>query len=147
MKKVIALLVVVATFGLLASCDIKEVIEGVTVSGRVTYDGQHAYPHTYVFLLSSPQDTAGISVSNGMIADANGNYTIYRVENGTYYLFAIADTNNNLTPDPSDPIGWFGHRDTLADSIAVVVPDSIVVGDEDLTGIDIDTLYIPPQGK
>ncbi len=141
-KALIAVVMLVAL--IVTGCELKEVIEGVTVSGRVTYDGSHAYPHTFVFLLTSVNDTAGINIANGMVADSNGYYTIYRVENGTYYVFAIADTNNNFRPDPDDPIGWFGHRDTIADSIVVVVPDSIVVNGEDLTGIDIDTLMVPP---
>ncbi len=147
MKKFAVITVLIAMSLMVSSCDLREVIGGVTVSGKVTYDGQHTYPHTFVFLMTSPSDTGGIDIANGMIVDQNGNYTIYRVENGVYYLFAIADTNNNLMPDPADPIGWFGHPDTIADSIIVTVPDSIVVSGEDLTNIDIDTMYVVPSTK
>ena len=120
-----------------AGCkEIQEEIEQCTVSGKVTNGGQ-ALANTYVLLLKSKE--GDISLSNGWKAGDDGTYKIIRVDPSTYYVTAIADTNGNIIYEPDkDLIGWYDPDDNSE-------PDSIVVNEEDdLTGIDIDTLYIAP---
>jgi len=126
-----------------SSCSkVVEEIKQTTISGHVTYDGTHTFPRTFVFLLTSPSDTSHIMLANGTIVMDDGSYEIIRVEDGVYYLFAIADTNGDNEIDPQvDPFGWYGHRDPLT---GLTIADSIVVSGTSLTGIDIDTMYVLP---
>ncbi len=134
MKKFYIMLVGLLVF---AGCkDVQEEIEQCTVSGKVT-NGEQALANTYVLLLKSKE--SDINLSNGWKAGNDGTYKIIRVDPSTYYVTTIADTNGNIVYEPDkDLIGWYDPDDNLE-------PDSIVVNDGDnLTGIDIDTLYIAP---
>lgn len=134
MKKFYIILVGLLVF---AGCkDVQEEIEQCTVSGKVTNGGQ-ALANTYVLLLKSKE--GDINLSNGWKAGDDGTYKIIRVDPSVYYVTVIADTNGNIAYEPDkDLIGWYDPDDDLE-------PDSIVVNEgDDLTGIDIDTLYIAP---
>lgn len=145
MKNVIPLLVVVVLAAILAlSCDkVKDEILQVTVSGHVRNAGQ-AVDGAIVLILNNASLDSGMSIDinseniNGSLTFSEGEYTIIRVEEGTYYVVAIKDENGNKSYDlGTDPIGWYGH-----DSFGIIIPDPIDVSDQNITGIDIDTLYM-----
>ncbi len=129
--------IVLVVFLAFAGCKkMQEEIEQSTVSGKVTNGGQ-VLSNTYVLLLKSKE--GDINLSNGWKAGSDGTYKIIRVDPSTYYVAAVADTNGNIAYEPDkDLIGWY-------DADHDFKPDSIIVTEgEDVTDIDIDTLYIAP---
>jgi len=133
---ILAVLVVIAISG----CD--DVVKAVTttISGNVSNDGE-AVSGAYVLLLEAGDEvTQGISLSNGMITNSNGDYTMIEVSTGDYYVAAIDDANNNIVFDlDTDRVGYYGVADTL---LGVTIPQTLHVSKgDDLEDIDITDLY------
>jgi len=133
---ILAVLVVIAISG----CD--DVVKAVTttISGNVSNDGE-AVSGAYVLLLEAGDEvTQGISLSNGMITNSNGDYTMIEVSTGDYYVAAIDDANNNIVFDlDTDRVGYYGLADTL---LGVTIPQTLHVSKgDDLEDIDITDLY------
>ncbi len=125
---------------LVSSCEkAKDEILGITISGTVTNDGE-AIDGAFVLLVNNISEIVGGSpLSNGSVTLGNGTYTIIQVNDGTYYVAAVKDENGNSSYDlGTDPIGWYGHTDSLTH---LTIPDSIVISGNNVSGIDIDTLY------
>jgi len=135
---ILAVLIVITISG----CDdvVKEVT--TTISGNISNDGE-AVSGVYVILLESGDEvTQGISLSNGMITNSNGDYTMIAVSEGDYYVAAIDDANNNIIFDlDTDRVGYYGDPDTLG----FTIPRTIHVNKgDDLEDIDITDLYQLP---
>ena len=135
---VLAVLLVIAISG----CG--DVVKAVTttISGNVSNDGE-AVSGAYVILLEAGDEvTQGISISNGMITNSNGNYTMVAVSAGDYYVAAIDDANNNIIFDlDTDRVGYYGDPDTLG----FTIPRTIHVNKgDDLEDINITKLYQLP---
>lgn len=121
------------------SCDKVEEVLGITIAGNVSNGGQ-PLEGAFVLLVDKAEITQGFPIGNGSITLGNGNYTIIKVEEGTYYICAVKDENGNQTYDlGTDPIGWYGHPDSIT---GLTIPDSVIVTDQNISGIDIDTLYM-----
>ena len=137
-KGIVPLILIIAVSLIVAlSCEkAKEEILQVTIRGTVTNGGQPV-AGAFVLLLDNDEMATGFPIGNGSITAGNGDYTIIRVEDGTYYVAAVKDENGNEAYDLGvDPIGWYGH-----DSFGIIIPDPVVVLGEDVSGIDIDTMY------
>jgi uncharacterized protein (DUF2141 family) len=123
---------------LAVSCEKAEEILGITISGNISTNGQPV-EGAFVLLVDKAEMTNGFPIGNGSITMDNGNYTIVKVEDGVYYIAAVKDEDGNNSYDlGTDPIGWYGHPDSLT---GLTIPDSVIVSGSDLTEIDIDTLY------
>lgn len=140
MKRLLVLLLMVFVAALLAfSCEKAQEVLGITIAGNVSNAGQ-SVEGAFVLLVDKAEITQGFPIGNGSVTLGNGNYTIIRVEEGTYYICAVKDENGNQTYDlGTDPIGWYGHPDSIT---GLTIPDSVIVTDQDISGIDIDTLYM-----
>ena len=119
-----------------------DVVKAVTttISGNVSNNGE-AVSGAYVILLEAGDEvTQGISLSNGMITNSNGDYTMIAVSAGDYYVAAIDDANNNIVFDlDTDRVGYYGVADTL---LGVTIPQTLHVSKgDDLEDIDITDLY------
>jgi len=136
MKKILVLMIL-----LMAVLGCKE-IKKTTISGTVT-NGGSPVSGAIVLLLESDLLTAGMPLKNGIFTSSEGKYEIIRVETGTYYISVIKDENGNWKYDKgTDMFGWYGERDTLT---GLTIPALVAVTEgDDLTGIDIDTLYVAP---
>ena len=136
MKKILVLMILLVV---ISGCN---EIKKTTISGTVSNSGSPV-SGAIVLLLDCDSLTAGVSLINGAITNSVGKYEIIRVESGTYYIPAIKDENGNLEYDNgTDMFGWYGERDTLT-SLTIPAPITVTEGDN-LTGIDIDTLYVTP---
>ena len=100
-KKYIILLLILL-FG--HSCGIedkvKEEIDAafIEISGKVTHNGSNV-SGALVLLIEGTEISDGLVLSNGSVTGNNGNYNIYEVAEGEYYVVAIEDNNGNLTFD------------------------------------------------
>jgi uncharacterized protein (DUF2141 family) len=140
MNRPVFLLVAVLMLAFFAlSCEKAQEVLGITISGNVSNAGQ-PMEGAFVLLVDKGEITQGFPIGNGSVTLGNGNYTIIRVEEGTYYICAVKDENGNQSYDfGTDPIGWYGHPDSIT---GLTIPDSVIVLDQDISGIDIDTLYM-----
>ena len=136
MKKFLGFL---SIFMIISGC---EWLKETTISGTVSNGGE-AVSGAVVLLLESDSLEAGLSLASGSITNSNGKYEIIRVEPGNYYISAIKDEDGNLQYDKGiDMFGWYGERDTIT---GLTIPRQVtVVKGDNLTGINIDTLYIAP---
>ena len=138
MKRNLLLLTVLLVISI-SACNnaVKEI--NTTISGNVSHNGE-AVSDTYVLLLELGNEvTHGLSLSNGIITNSNGNYTIFAVNPGNYYVAAIDDTNNNFIFDiDTDKVGYYGNPDTLGFTIPRMI--NINKG-EKLEHINITNLY------
>ena len=125
----------------LCSCSEETAAKG-TIKGKVT-NANNPVNGAYVLLLDSGQMLAGNSpLSNGMITNAQGNYTIYMVEpNKYYYVCAVQDINGDAQYTPgTDKIGYYGNYQGQS-----WIPTEIHVGaGEVLEDINITALYVLP---
>lgn len=138
-KGILPLIFIIAVSLIVAlSCEkVKEEILQVTIRGTVTNGGQPV-AGAFVLLLDNDEMATGFPIGNASITAGNGEYTIIRVEDGTYYVAAVKDENGNEAYDFGvDPIGWYGH-----DSFGIIIPDPVIVSGEDVSDIDIDTMYV-----
>ena len=126
-------------FLFLSGCDLKEkVADGIDaafieVSGNVSHNGIDV-SGAIVILVKNVDITDGFAISNGSITGNNGNYNIYEVEPGDYFIAAIDDNNDNLIFDiETDKIGFHGVNPSELDFDA----DKITVNEEDVGNIDI----------
>jgi len=117
---------------------IKEI--STTISGNVSSGGEPV-SGAYVILLDAGDSvTSGLSLSNGMITNSNGDYTMVEVSAGDHYVAAIDDANGNIIFDPdTDRLGYYGDPDT---NTGVTIPRTLHTNDgDDLKNIDITRLY------
>lgn len=133
------LLILIAMIG----CDdvIKEYT--TTISGKVTNDGTPVSGAYVILLEAGVSASTGISLSNGMITDSNGDYMMIEVNAGDYYVAAIDDDNDNVEFDSdTDKIGYYGDADP---STGFTIPRTLQVkkGD-DIEDINITKLYSLP---
>lgn len=136
-----------------------------TISGLVSNDG---IPISGAFVLALSADADAyerLSLVNELTASAlsaitdvvkgfdlasddNGYYKAILISEGTIYIIAISDENDNQELDSVDLIGWYGDVDTIkipnpytgVDSIPVVYTDPKTITIEngaDTTGIDV----------
>ena len=141
MKRNLLLLAVLIVITISGCVDVVKAIT-TTISGNVSHDGD-AVSGAYVLLLEAGNEiTPGLSLSNGMITNSNGNYTMVAVSAGDYYVAAIDDANNNIIFDlDTDRVGYYGDPDTLG----FTIPRTIHVNKgDDLENIDITNLYQLP---
>ena len=140
MKKELFVLVFTLAIAMF-SCE--EVIKELTttISGKVTNDGEPV-SGAYVILLDAGDSIAGLSLSNGMITNSHGDYTMVGVSAGDHYVAAIDDANSNIIFDPdTDKVGYYGDPDTLG----FTIPKTIHINKgDDLEDIDITKLYQLP---
>ncbi|MEP1096955.1 MAG: carboxypeptidase-like regulatory domain-containing protein [Cyclobacteriaceae bacterium] len=119
-------------------CNVKDTVDElfVDISGNVSDDGE-AVEGALIILLDSPNITDGVSLSNGSVTNANGNYTIVNAAEGAYYVVAVDDVNNNFEFDKgTDRFGFHG-----VDLAQVsLLPVQISVSAEDVENIDITYL-------
>ena len=117
------------------SCDLEDIV--VTVSGKVTDDGEPV-SGAFVLLLESEDISEGLSLSNGMITDNSGRYTILDVDEGKYYVVAIDDVNGNLQFDAeTDQLGFYGVDPSENDYEA----NRITVSDEDVKNYEVEVYF------
>ena len=138
---VLALTLVLA----IAMIGCEDVMEDITttISGKITNDGQPV-SGAYVILLDAGDSvSSGISLSNGMITNSNGDYTMVEVSAGDHYVAAIDDANGNIIFDPdTDRLGYYGDQDTLT---GLTIPRTLHIDDgDDIKNIDITQLYQLP---
>ena len=116
-----------------------------TISGKVTNEGA-AVSGAYVILLEAGNFVSdGLSLSNGMITNSNGDYTMVEVSAGDHYVAAIDDVNNNIIFDmDTDRIGYYGDLDTLG----FTIPRTLHINKgDDIEDINITKLYYLPNGQ
>jgi uncharacterized protein (DUF2141 family) len=124
------------------SCDIEEKVKKgidaafIEVKGKVTHNGSNV-SGALVLLIEGAEISDGLELSNGSITGQNGNYNIYEVSEGEYYIVAIEDNNGNLTFDAdTDRLGFHGVDPSNLD----LEPDMVTVTDEDVENINITYL-------
>ena len=142
MKRFLLLLAVLIVITISGCNDIVKAVT-TTISGNVSNDGE-AVSGAYVILLEAGDEvTQGISLTNGMITNSNGDYTMIAINAGDYYVAAIDDANNNIIFDPDiDRVGYYGVADTL---LGVTIPQTLQISKgDDLEDIDITDLYQLP---
>ena len=135
-KKYIILMLILL-FG--HSCGIEDKVKDeidaafIEISGKVTHEGNNI-SGALVLLVEGTEISDGLALSNGSITGNNGNYNIYEVEEGEYYVVAIEDNNGNLTFDEdTDRFGFHGVDPSNLD----LLPDKVTVTDEDVENINI----------
>lgn len=119
-------------------CGVKDALDElfIDISGNVSDDGQ-AVEGALIILLDSPNITDGVSLSNGSVTGANGNYTIVGAQKGDFYVVAVDDVNDNFEFDlGTDRFGFHGVDITQLD----LLPVQITVSETDLESIDITYL-------
>ena len=138
LKKIYLLLILLFGYG----CDIEEKVKAgidaafIEISGKVTHNGSNV-GGALVLLVEGTEISDGLELSNGSISGENGNYNIFEVAEGEYYVVAIEDNNGNLTFDANtDRLGFHG----VAPSNLDLEPDKVTVTDEDVENINITYL-------
>ena len=114
---------------------VKEEIDAafIEISGKVTHDGRNV-SGALVLLIEGTEISDGLVLSNGSVTGDNGNYNIYEVAEGEYYVVAIEDNNGNLTFDEdTDRFGFHGVDPSNLD----LLPDKVTVTDEDVENVNI----------
>ena len=111
---------------------------GGSISGTVNYSGAEGYNPVSVGLFtdpgSGPVHTIEVTSTTGAYP-----YEITDIPNGTYYISALMDLNDNDQPDPGEPHEWYGSP------TAIIISD----GTPDHTNIDIQLgsdsypIYLP----
>ena len=140
-----AMIIPLALVLAIAMIGCEEAIEELTttISGNVSSDGEPV-SGAYVILLDAGDSvSSGISLSNGMITNSSGDYTMVEVGAGDYYVAAIDDANGNIIFDPdTDKLGYYGDPDTLT---GLTIPRTLHIDDGDnIKNIDITQLYQLP---
>jgi uncharacterized protein (DUF2141 family) len=138
MKKISLLCLILLVALSLVSCS-EETVQKGTINGKVT-NNNTPINGAYVLLLDSGQlIAANQPVTNGMVTNAQGKYTIYLVEPGKYYYVAAVQDNNGdgqYTPG-TDKLGYYGNYQGQS-----WVPTEITLSSgEVLNDINITALY------
>ena len=138
LKKIYLFLILFFGYG----CDIEEKVKAgigaafIEISGKVTHNGSNV-GGALVLLVEGTEISDGLELSNGSISGENGNYNIFEVAEGEYYVVAIEDNNGNLTFDANtDRLGFHGVYPSNLD----LEPDKVTVTDEDVENINITYL-------
>ena len=138
LKKIYLLLILFFGYG----CDIEEKVKAgidaafIEISGKVTHNGSNV-GGALVLLVEGTEISDGLELSNGSISGENGNYNIFEVAEGEYYVVAIEDNNGNLAFDANtDRLGFHGVDPSNLD----LEPDKVTVTDEDVENINITYL-------
>ena len=134
-KYIILLLILLFGYNCGIEDKVKEGIDAafIEISGKVTHEGSNI-SGALVLLVEGTEISDGLALSNGSITGNNGNYNIYEVEEGEYYVVAIEDNNGNLTFDEgTDRFGFHGIDPSNLD----LLPDKVTVTDEDVENINI----------
>jgi len=79
---------------------------GGTISGSVTYTGTKGYNTVSVGLFTDPNDPPIVTVDVDS-SDGSYPYTLSELEDGTYYVGALMDLNDDDQPDPNEPFAWY----------------------------------------
>ncbi|MEP5611487.1 MAG: carboxypeptidase-like regulatory domain-containing protein [Cyclobacteriaceae bacterium] len=133
--RVLSLLSLMLLLSVFSHCDVKDALDEVfiDISGNVSEDGA-AVEGALILLLDSPDITDGVSLSNGSATGAGGDYTIVGVKEGSYYVVAVDDVNNNFEFDKdTDRFGFHGVDPSQAD----LLPALVTVSSDDVENIDI----------
>ena len=134
-KYIILLLIILFGYSCGIEDKVKEEIDAafIEISGKLTHEGSNI-SGALVLLVEGTEISDGLALSNGSITGNNGNYNIYEVEEGEYYVVAIEDNNGNLTFDEgTDRFGFHGVDPSNLDFL----PDKVTVTDEDVENINI----------
>ena len=141
-KKKYIILLLILLFG--QNCGIEDKVKDeidaafIEISGKVTHEGNNI-SGALVLLVEGTEISDGLALSNGSITGNNGNYNIYEVEEGEYYVVAIEDNNGNLTFDEdTDRFGFHGVDPSNLD----LLPDKVTVTDKDVENINIIYLFL-----
>ncbi len=120
-----------------------------TISGKITYTGTKT-GSIYIRLFTSP-DFSGSPVKY-IVMESQGDYSIFDIPPGVYYVVAMLDANENGEYDPSiDPFGiYIGNPITLnagetktGIDITLIDPQEVVKGDINKDGhIDISDVIL-----
>ncbi len=70
-------------------------------------------PGTNVLLILYQQAPSGLGISQGAILSSAVGRFVIEVPNGTFYLFAFEDLDNDLTWDGREPSGYYGSPDPI----------------------------------
>lgn len=119
-------------------CGVKDALDELftNITGNVSNDGV-AVEGALIILLDSPNLADGVSLSNGSVTSAGGNYTILSVQAGDYYVVAVDDVNGNFEFDlGTDRFGFHGVDPSQLD----LLPVQVTVGTDGLADIDITYL-------
>ncbi len=142
MKKISLLCLVLLLIVAFTSCTEETQAKG-TIKGKVTNSNQPVNG-AYVLLLDSGELVAGNQpIGNGMVTNAQGNYTIYLVEpNKYYYIAAVQDMNGDGQYTPgTDKIGYYGNYQGQS-----WIPTELTVAPgEVLEDINVTSLLIIPN--
>jgi len=108
---------------------------GYSISGTLTYAGTETGKTAYIGVFDNA-NFEGEPVVGGMIEDftSGDGYTVAGLANGTYYVGAYLDINDNDDLDPIDPFGAYG------------APTAVVITDSNVTEKNI-TLVQPDYDK
>ena len=89
-KYIILLLILLFAYNCGIEDKVKEKIDAafIEISGKVTHDGNNI-SGALVLLVEGTEISDGLALSNGSVTGNNGNYNIYDVEEGEYYVVAI----------------------------------------------------------
>lgn len=123
---------------LLCNCGAEDAIDElvITISGNISDDGQ-SVEGALIILVDNPNLTDGVSLANGSVSLANGNYTIVGVEEGNYYVVAVDDVNDNFQYDMGvDRFGFYGVDPSQLD----ILPDLVRVTGQDVADVDVVVL-------
>ena len=134
-KNIILLLILLFGHSCGIEDKVKEEIDAafIEISGKVTHDGS-SVSGALVLLIEGTEISDGLVLSNGSVTGNNGNYNIYEVAEGEYYVVAIEDNNGNFTFDEdTDRFGFHGVDPSNLD----LLPDKVTVTDEDVENINI----------
>ena len=104
--------------------------DGGAISGTVNYSGDEEHNPITIGLFTDPGSGPVLTIE---VTSSTGDYPydITGIPNGTYYVAALMDLNDNHEPDPNEPFAWYdADANSMADSV------EISSGDE-ITGIDI----------
>ena len=70
-------------------------------------------PETNVLLVLYQQTPGGLRISQGTILSSAVGQFVVEVPNGTFYLFAFEDLDNDLAWDGREPSGYYGSPDAI----------------------------------
>lgn len=80
--------------------------DGGSISGEVTYTGSHGTELITVGLFTNPGNAPDrtVDVNSGTSVYP---YSIVGIPDGSYYIGALMDLNDNHQPDPDEPFAWY----------------------------------------